>query len=311
VTESLPIAAIKIGPRHRRHPGDIEGLARSICDVGLLHPVVVGRDGTLIAGARRLLACKILGWTDVPVTIIDLESVVRGEYAENIERKDFTWSESVAIKREVEALEKPAAKERLREAGRLGGKGSGKLPEASKGRAGDKAAKATGRKRRTLEKAEAVIVAAEIDSKRFGDLAERIDEDNARVDVIHRELKQRQARASYEARIEKGSTVDDLQALAASGYRASVIYVDVPSRFETYSGKGKQRSPERHYNTMTIAELKAMGPLIRSLAAPNCALLYWTSGPHNKNALEVIEAWNFAYKTWAFVWSRQIHRAGC
>jgi hypothetical protein len=36
-------------------------------------------------------------------------------------------------------MERALAKARLSEAGRLGGKGSGKLPEASKGRATDKA----------------------------------------------------------------------------------------------------------------------------------------------------------------------------
>jgi hypothetical protein len=38
---------------------------------------------------------------------------------------------SVAIKRALEPIERGAAKERQRQGGRLGGKGSGKLPEAS------------------------------------------------------------------------------------------------------------------------------------------------------------------------------------
>jgi N6-adenosine-specific RNA methylase IME4 len=119
---------------------------------------------------------------------------------------------------------------------------------------------------------------------------------------VHRELKQREARAAYETRIQDGCTVNDLYALAASGYKAAVIYVDVPSRFDTYSGEGKQRSAERYYDTMVIDDLKAMGPLIQPLAAKDCALFYWTSGPQNANALEVIKAWGFDYNTWGFVW---------
>jgi ParB family chromosome partitioning protein len=92
------IAAITVGTRHRRDFGDIEGLAASISDVGLLHPIVIRPDGTLIAGERRLQAAQALGWADVPVTIIDLDAVVRGEFAENSLRKDFTLSEAVAIK---------------------------------------------------------------------------------------------------------------------------------------------------------------------------------------------------------------------
>ena len=53
----LPVNKIRIGKRHRRDLGDIDGLARSIGDLGLLHPVVVRPDGKLIAGERRLAAC--------------------------------------------------------------------------------------------------------------------------------------------------------------------------------------------------------------------------------------------------------------
>ena len=92
--------------------GDIEGLAESIDEIGLLHPVVVRTDGTLIAGVRRLAACKLLGWREIPVTVVDITKVLRGEHDENVCRKDFTWSEAVAIKREIEEEEKTAAKER-------------------------------------------------------------------------------------------------------------------------------------------------------------------------------------------------------
>ena len=79
----------------------------------------------------------MLGRTDIPVTVVALDNIVRGEFAENTVRKDFTLSEAVAIKQALEPVEKAAAKTRM-----LAGKPSGKLP---KGRAGDKAAKATGR----------------------------------------------------------------------------------------------------------------------------------------------------------------------
>ena len=47
-------------------------LARSIGEVGLLHPVVVTSKGHLVAGARRLEACRILGWKKIPVTVLEL-----------------------------------------------------------------------------------------------------------------------------------------------------------------------------------------------------------------------------------------------
>ena len=48
------IGSIKVEARYRKDLGDIEGLAQSINEVGLLHPVVITADGRLIAGQRRL-----------------------------------------------------------------------------------------------------------------------------------------------------------------------------------------------------------------------------------------------------------------
>src|SRR5262245_2444046 len=112
MTETRRIADITIGKRHRKDLGDIDGLAASIRDIGLLHPVVIRSDGKLIAGERRLEACRWLGWEDVPVTVVDLEQVIRGELAENAIRKDFLPSEIDAIRRALEPIEKAAAKER-------------------------------------------------------------------------------------------------------------------------------------------------------------------------------------------------------
>jgi ParB family chromosome partitioning protein len=65
-----PIAEIIVGDRHRKDLGDIEGLAASIEDIGLLHPIIVDQDGQLLAGGRRLVACKLLGWSEIPVTVV-------------------------------------------------------------------------------------------------------------------------------------------------------------------------------------------------------------------------------------------------
>jgi ParB/RepB/Spo0J family partition protein len=130
---TMKIADIKVGERHRKEMGDIAALAASIAEAGLLHPVVVSCDGELIAGERRLLAAQQLGWTEVPVTVVDLDNIVHGEFAENTERKDFTYTEAVAIKRAIEPAAKAAAKERQRAGARKGGKALASCPQLLKG----------------------------------------------------------------------------------------------------------------------------------------------------------------------------------
>src|ERR1039457_5826406 len=108
----MRIEQIQIGFRYRKDLGDLRPLVDSIAEVGLLHPVVVTPDGRLIAGQRRLEACRLLGWTDVPVTVVDLYQAARGEAHENFVRKDLLPSEIVALKRAIEPLERRAARER-------------------------------------------------------------------------------------------------------------------------------------------------------------------------------------------------------
>jgi ParB family chromosome partitioning protein len=63
----MPMDDIKVGKRHRQDLGDIGALAKSIATLGLLHPITVDANGNLLAGARRLAACKQLGWSKIPV----------------------------------------------------------------------------------------------------------------------------------------------------------------------------------------------------------------------------------------------------
>jgi ParB family transcriptional regulator, chromosome partitioning protein len=98
----MNIKDIKIGDRLRKDLGDIQTLASSIQEIGLLQPIVINQDNELIAGQRRLEACKLLGRTEVSTTIVNLDDIIKGEFYENAVRKGFTLSERVAIFQEIE-----------------------------------------------------------------------------------------------------------------------------------------------------------------------------------------------------------------
>lgn len=98
----MKIDNIIVGDRVRKDMGDLATLAASIKQHGLLHPVVVKRDRTLVAGHRRIEAVRHLGWREIPVTVIDVEDLLSAERDENTERKDFTPTEAVAIGKLIE-----------------------------------------------------------------------------------------------------------------------------------------------------------------------------------------------------------------
>jgi N6-adenosine-specific RNA methylase IME4 len=94
-----------------------------------------------------------------------------------------------------------------------------------------------------------------------------------------------------------------LAGLISAGVRFPVILADPPWTFDTWSENGKGRSPERHYNCMSLDDIKALP--VAQLAADDCALFLWTTGPHTPHALEVIKAWGFRYRTKGFEWVKQ------
>lgn len=53
----MPLKII-VGERFRKDIGDIDALAESIKEVGMLQPIVIDASGHLIAGYRRLLAWR-------------------------------------------------------------------------------------------------------------------------------------------------------------------------------------------------------------------------------------------------------------
>jgi len=65
----LQISKVKIGKRIRSEYGDMQDLAKSIREHGLLHPIVVDSQYNLDAGGRRLLVYKNENGTSVYVNI--------------------------------------------------------------------------------------------------------------------------------------------------------------------------------------------------------------------------------------------------
>lgn len=96
--KSVPLSFIQVNrdERQRRELKNIPELAASIARVGLIHPPVIERDGTLRTGERRYTAVKTLGWSHVPVQFADELSPAEAqalELEENIARVDISWQE--------------------------------------------------------------------------------------------------------------------------------------------------------------------------------------------------------------------------
>ena len=83
-----------------------------------------------------------------------------------------------------------------------------------------------------------------------------------------------------------------------------VIYADPPWDYQQCRLSG---SAKKHYPTMRIEELCALP--VAEIADRDCALFLWATFPQLPEALRLIQAWGFVYKTVAFVWLKQNRKA--
>lgn len=77
------------------------------------------------------------------------------------------------------------------------------------------------------------------------------------------------------------------------GYGA--ILADPPWAYTMRTPNGYRKSPEAHYETMSIGAISQLP--VGHLAAPDCYLFMWSTWPHLPLALEVMVEWGFTYVT--------------
>lgn len=91
-----------------------------------------------------------------------------------------------------------------------------------------------------------------------------------------------------------------------------VWYADPPWHYGNSGVIGESDNygrAERHYPTMTIDELMAMGDDIKDRCDDNAVLFMWVTSPLLEECFDVIRAWGFKYKT-SFVWDKIKHNFG-
>jgi len=84
-----------------------------------------------------------------------------------------------------------------------------------------------------------------------------------------------------------------------------VILADPPWKFEFFSDAGANYAgPENHYPLLSTEDIMALP--VADIAADDCILFLWATAPMIIQALDVMEAWGFTYKS-QFVWVK--HKA--
>lgn len=86
--------------------------------------------------------------------------------------------------------------------------------------------------------------------------------------------------------------------LQKNGYR--VLYADPPWNFKAWSHRGEGKGASQHYSTMKLDDICALP--VADISAPDAALFMWVVQPMLPEAMHVLDAWGFKFRTVAFCW---------
>lgn len=297
-------------------PAWVEQLKQSIAEIGLTTPICVTPDLTLIAGAHRLAACKALGLKSIPAVILKLDDLRRelAEIDENLIRNELTVlerAEQLARRKEIYEALRPQTKhggDRKSEEIKM------RNPQLEKSFVNDTAS-ATKIAARTISEDVQIAkaIAPDVREKlKSTDVADRKTEllelarkphDEQRA--IVEKITSGQADGVRDAVRQKNAAEKRIVTLneAVQG-RFPVIYADPPWQ---YSNTGFAQSVENQYPTMSTDAICEMPVLDKSTS--NAVLLLWATNPLLEDAMRVMAAWDFEYKT-NFVWTKEQHMGG-
>ncbi|WP_320179641.1 MT-A70 family methyltransferase [Roseovarius pacificus] len=85
-------------------------------------------------------------------------------------------------------------------------------------------------------------------------------------------------------------------------FRYGMIMADPPWSFDNWSAAGEGKNAKAHYDCTGLDWIKSLR--VGDLATPDCVLWLWATNPMLPQALSVMEAWGFTFKT-AGHWSKK------
>jgi len=265
----------------------------SIKEKGILEPLVIKRDGTIISGHRRWLTAKALNMESVPVRVLEFENELdeREAIITFNKQREKTFSQKMAEAEELEAIERERARRRQAHGQTAPGKNaSGNISVSDKGETRDKVAVAVGLgSGRTYDKAAKVWEAAKEGNEVALELVEKLDKGEVSIHKAYKDIRRQELRKEKQ---------EELQTRELPTGVFEVILADPPWRYQF--SETQSREIENHYPTMDLDDIKNLNVP----SADDSVLFLWATAPKLEEALEVLNSWGFTYKTCA-VWDKE------
>lgn len=264
---------------------------------------VVMLDGKVLDGRNRLYAAKLAGVEPVLVEAPANCDPFRESWKHNGARRDLEPDHKAAIylkvldassawqeRRRAKAEQANAARSKAMAGNANASKTRaansavprGTAPKKEPVRSRDEKAKAAGVSPRTIARAEAL-------KKKDPAAFEEVARGKAKAHQVLGAIKRR----------ERTAKINETAAptLSSSTGRFPVLYADPPWRYEHV--ETETRAIENQYPTMSLGEICALP--VAEVATLDAVLFMWATSPKLAEAMQVIDAWGFTYRT-CMVW---------
>jgi N6-adenosine-specific RNA methylase IME4 len=252
------------------HADHFASFRTDIASRGILNPLEITGTNVVLDGHERLRAALELGFTQLPVRIVTPRDEVEHIILAALQRRQLSASQRAALALELDSYHQLRVEAASRQRANLRQNTEvATLP--ARGKTRDLVAGWAGVSPRTVQNAATV-------QRHDPQLFERVKAGQLSADLaarkVLRELRERGLAASP-------PLPDGLFEL---------IYADPPWQLGNPDGVN---APENHYPTMPLIQIKELQPP----AADDAVLFLWTVNCLLPQALEVIQAWGFSYKS--------------
>jgi N6-adenosine-specific RNA methylase IME4 len=132
------------------------------------------------------------------------------------------------------------------------------------------------------------------------DPGDSVDLDPVAAEETVKEIRQGRREELREQRVDKINDIAKGNEALGTDKRYPVIYADPPWCYE--HSKTVSREIENQYPTMPLAEICALD--VSEIATPDGVLFLWATSPKLAEAIQVLEAWGFVYRT-CLVWDKE------
>lgn len=315
------IVDIKVGDR-KRELGDVTTLSKSIQEIGLLNPITIQTNGTLIAGYHRLTACTSLGWSEIEVNMVNLEAL-RAELAEideNLIRSELHYidrAEHLQRRKEIYEAMYPETKAGLAQAIGMNRAIGNNVGDTLSPTFTEDTASKIGVSERTVERSiqlaktftpeERKVIKSsampQTDATKLARLKpvertvilERVFTGRAQsVEDASRQIKEtlrEQHRQENRETIAQAQTIDEALGLG----KFSTIVIDPPWDWGDEGDVDQLGRAKPTYNTMSLSELLTFP--VGSYADTDCHLYLWITNRSLPKGFQLLERWGFRYVT--------------